>query len=104
MVQQGKPGTVQLSDQDQERMARLTEEIFGRVEEMALVTSRALSLNSEEYAELADYAELVFRRRKQLSEQRKVPPTIELTHPSGKSGCYDYFKSVCYACGDPNGT
>ena len=80
--------TVILPAEDRNRMSRLYEEVRIRLEEMAMITSRTLKLNSGRRAEirflpLASGAEVEFE-------------AVELVCTSQRCGGYDYRQGSCF--------
>jgi hypothetical protein len=80
--------TVILPAEDRNRMSRLYEEVRIRLEEMAMITSRTLKLNSGWRAEvrflpLASGAEVEFE-------------AVELVCTPQRCGCYDYRQGSCF--------
>jgi hypothetical protein len=83
---------VELSTDDRARMRRLSEEVQGRLQEMALITSRALDLpiDSESVVKFAPQAS------KEFAEDGPIVIEI-LCGPSG-CGCYIDPPGICTAC------
>jgi hypothetical protein len=101
VAEQKREGGVPLSEEDRARMARLYEEVSGRLEEMALIVARTLGKTSEGYTEVA------FKRRKRLSDTRgqgserraQAEEQTEVIHFDGCGwGCYDHGQGICYPC------
>jgi hypothetical protein len=89
-----------LSVEDASRMARLYEEVTGRLEEMALIVARNLGL------ETRDQMQSMFVPAGQPSHQHGTTPNVEdvvfrgvriVCSPTG-CGCYDYDGGVCREC------
>jgi hypothetical protein len=69
-------------------MTRLYEEVYTRLEEMAMITARALKLEAR--AELAV-------RFNPLAEQREHEfAAVEIVSAGNCKGCYDYREGACF--------
>jgi len=69
-------------------MTRLYEEVFTRLEEMAMITARALKLDTR-----ADFA-VKFNPMAEQDEREFAAVEI-VSMPEG-SGCYDYREGACF--------
>lgn len=69
-------------------MTRLYEEVFTRLEEMAMITVRALKLDAR-----ADFAV----KFNPLAEQDEPEfAAVEIVSTTEGSGCYDYREGACF--------
>ena len=69
-------------------MTRLYEEVVTRLEEMAMITVRALKMDAQ--MELAV-------KFNPLAEQREHDlPTVEIVSTAECVGCYDYRQGACF--------
>ena len=68
-------------------MARLYEEMFTRMEEMAMITTRALRVSAR-----AEYAV----RFLPFPVEGKEPATVEIVSTGSLSACYDYRAGACF--------
>ena len=73
---------------DRIRMTRLYEEVFTRLEEMAMITARAIKLDDR-----ANFAV----KFNPLSEQRGLDfAAVEIVSTEEYRGCYDYRAGACF--------
>ena len=85
-----------LSEDDRQRMARLYEEVQGRLKEMSLIISRTLGM------QLSDSTRVMLRPRE--GEEADAPGNHVEVHctlmPDGhfECGCYDYDAGTCGPC------
>jgi hypothetical protein len=103
---QERPGAVRLSADDRLRMARLYEEVAGRVMEMSLIVARTLGEDSKYARELTFVRQL----RPPETDQEGVRDAAaarggvvfqgtEIIHFSGcQYGCYDHDGGICFPC------
>jgi hypothetical protein len=77
-----------LPAEDRNRMARLYEEVHTRVEEMAMITARALKTK----AGAASHVQF----RPLASGPKGELPAVEVVHTASGCGCYDYSQGVCF--------
>lgn len=85
----------QLSVEDRQRMRRLSEEVRGRLEEMALITARALGVP------LANDAVRKFVPVDTGTDEAHVVHVEIIDNPDGTHGCYTEFddgSAVCEPC------
>ena len=69
-------------------MTRLYEEVFTRLEEMAMITARALKLDARAASAV---------RFSPLTEQRdKEFAAVEIVATADCTGCYDYREGACF--------
>jgi len=80
-----------LPAEDRTRMARLYEEVWIRLEEMAMITSRTLKLDAGRESEIG------FRHFAQ--EPKFDYDAVELVRTSRGAGCYDYRHGLCFEPG-----
>jgi hypothetical protein len=86
-----KPGTIRLSPEDRARMARLYEETYSRLQEMALIVARNLGMD------VSQGIQPTFKKPdSQIGTQRVRNVDIVCT-PTG-CGCYDYDAGTCHPC------
>lgn len=98
MTDHMKSKSAHLSDEENARMARLYEEVSGRLEEMALITARVLHLDR-------DKLKVSFEREEQTKEVIldahtnvvKLKGVRIICGPDG-CGCWDYDAGLCYSC------
>ena len=95
---QSRPeGAVELSEEDKVRMARLYEEVSGRVTEMALIVGRTLGRDTEDAIEIAFARTL--KERNGGTTPAPPDPSGRMIHFSNcEWGCYDYVTGECYPC------
>ncbi len=95
------PNAIHLSEEDRYRMAKLYEEISGRLEEMALITARNLNL------ETLDQIEPTFRRLDSISHEnqetvvaakKRLAKGVTIVCTPRGCGCYDNDNGICWAC------
>ena len=80
--------TVILPADDRIRMTRLYEEVFTRLEEMAMITARAIKLDAR-----ANFAVKFIP----LTEQKDYEfAAVEIVSTEECSGCYDYREGACF--------
>ncbi|QEL16450.1 hypothetical protein [Limnoglobus roseus] len=84
-------GRTPLGPEDRARMARLYEEVKGRLEEMALIVSRTLHLPD------SGDALAVFHPRP-VKPGERMPVDIEIICHGNVCGCYDYRDGTCGPC------
>ncbi len=93
---------VPLAPDDRARMARLYEEIEGRLHEMALIAGRTLDmdLTEVESASLGRLAERSFSSvlPDPVEEKQKPFNPIRIVCTPTGCGCYDYNIGVCQPC------
>src|SRR5215469_5102845 len=77
-----------LSAEDRNRMTRLYEEVHTRLEEMAMITSRALKMK----AGAASHVQF----RPLASAAKSEFPAVEVVRTASGCGCYDYSQGVCF--------
>ena len=80
--------TVILPSEDRIRMTRLYEEVFTRLEEMAMITARALKLDAR-----ADYA---VKFNPMAEQEKREFAAVEIVSTLEGSGCYDYREGACF--------
>jgi hypothetical protein len=86
---------VELSTEDRQRMRRLTEEVRGRLEEMALITARTLGVPLSPDA---------VRKFVPVAAEADRPHVVHveiIDNPDGTHGCYTEFEdgsAVCEPC------
>ena len=85
-----------LAHEDRIRMARLYEEVAGRLEEMALITARALDMNTSDLA-------FTFERPGQVSQATSLARPVvfkgvKIICTQDGCGCYDYDTGECFVC------
>lgn len=85
------PKPVKLADDDKHRMARLYEEIEGRLEEMALIASRTVGLA------IGKDAVTQFQRE---ATEGEGPGGVDIEIVCTPEGCicYDYREGTCSVC------
>ncbi len=97
MAYQQNFASVHLSTEDRARMTRLYEEVSGRREEMALITSRSLGLGSSDL-------QLAFKSLQKTAKQTTSGVTTEMKgitivcSASNGCGCYDNDNGICFVC------
>ena len=69
-------------------MTRLYEEVFTRLEEMAMITARALKLDAR-----ADFAVKFNPLPEPVEHEFAV---VEIVSTAQGSGCYDYREGACF--------
>jgi len=92
-MQDNSTHVVELAHEDRQRMARLYEEVNGRLAEMGMIVSRTLGLSEPENRTLS------FQPMTQdaaIARNRFQGTKIVCT-PVG-CGCYDYDGGECWAC------
>lgn len=77
-----------LPSEDRIRMTRLYEEVFIRLEEMAMITARILKLEAG-----AEFS-VRFNPLPELKEHEFA--AVEVVSTAGCSGCYDYRAGACF--------
>jgi hypothetical protein len=79
---------VVLPSEDRNRMCRLYEEVWVRLEEMAMITARTLKMNAGRSMEI----------RFQLCESSSEfdLEAVELVRTARGRGCYDYRRGSCF--------
>lgn len=88
---------IPLSAEDRARMARLYEEVTGRVEEMALIVARTLGEDSQDHLEIAFVRRFVALSAQQAAASRFKG--VEVIHFAGCGwGCYNHDAGTCSAC------
>lgn len=70
------------------RMTRLYEEVFTRLEEMAMITARALKLDAR--------ADLAVKFNPLAEPNEHEFAAVEIVSTAGCSGCYDYREGACF--------
>lgn len=91
----GEPPRVELIAEDRQRMRRLSEEVRGRLEEMALITSRTLGIS------LTKDTVRKFVTVEQAADEAHVTHVEIVDYPDGTHGCYTEFddgSAVCELC------
>ena len=86
---------VELSVEDRQRMRRLTEEVRGRLEEMALITARTLGVP------LTPGSVRKFVPVPAATDQAHVVHVEIIDNPDGTHGCYTEFddgSAICEPC------
>ena len=86
---------VELSVEDRQRMRRLTEEVRGRLEEMALITARTLGVP------LSPGSVRKFVPVAAAADQAHVVHVEIIDNPDGTYGCYTEFddgSAICEPC------
>jgi hypothetical protein len=84
---------VQLAPEDAARMRRLSEEVSGRVREMALIVGRTVGVQIGPDV-IPKFAPA--RRAAAFPDLPPVDTDIEIIDlPDGTSCCYDYINQVC---------
>src|SRR5689334_2994200 len=78
---------VLLYAEDRHRMTRLYEEVLTRVEEMAMITARALGKRPGPIAQVGFGP---------LAGNQMEWQAVELIRFENGSGCYDYCQGVCF--------
>jgi hypothetical protein len=88
--------TAKLSGEDAARMQRLHEEVFARLQEMALISTRVMVQTNP------DFAKVVKRGTKQPEVQFNVK-TSRVCYGSGKGMCLcmNYDTQTCSVCDGP---
>ena len=92
----GRDEFTPLSEDDRQRMARLYEEVQGRLKEMSLIISRTLGM------QLSDSTRVMLRPRE--GKEADAPGDHVEVHctqmPDGhfECGCYDYDAGTCGPC------
>ena len=81
-------GSIILPFEDRIRMTRLYEEVLTRLEEMSMITARALKLNGQ-----ADFA---VKFNPLSGQEAHEFAAVEIVATPGGSGCYDYREGVCF--------
>ena len=79
---------VVLPAEDRNRMSRLYEEVWVRLEEMAMITARILKMNAGRGSEI--------RFSLCDSESELDLEAVELVRTSQGRGCYDYRQGLCF--------
>jgi hypothetical protein len=69
-------------------MTRLYEEVFTRLEEMAMITARALKLNAE--------AEMAVKFNPLAGQGEFDFASVEIVSTNDCTGCYDYREGACF--------
>ncbi len=84
--------SVELSTDDRVRMRRLTEEVQGRLQEMALITSRTLDIPMG--------SDSVVKFAPQASDLQSADGVIEVEIVCGPAGCGCYVDppGICRVC------
>jgi len=91
---------ISLSKVDHERMARLYEEVNGRLTEMALIVSRTLGIKLDEHT--PRFMPLQDLQKARLLGVKPGDHVQILASPDGtSSACYVYSLGICTPCGDP---
>ncbi len=86
-----------LVQEDRIRMARLYEEVDGRLEEMALITARTLGLNTSD--RISAFERLGQASQAVSSDERPIVfQGVKIICTSSGCGCYDYDTGECFAC------
>lgn len=86
---------VELTAEDRQRMRRLSEEVRGRLEEMALITARTLGIR------LTDDSVRKFVPVEQAADEAHVVHVEIIDNPDGTHGCYTEFDdgtAICEPC------
>lgn len=99
-AQADKKAGVPLSSEDRARMARLYEEIEGRLHEMALIAARTLSLDTAE-VEAKSLGRPFAGARQNAAEASDGPlqfQGIEIVCTPSGCGCYDHDSGECFPC------
>ena len=81
-----KGDKVELSPEDQARVALLTQEIVGRVHEQALILSRTAGMSA------------LHPHGMTLEVQPGEPILVRHCDGRGNCICYDYEQQICYMC------
>lgn len=84
--------TILLNADDRHRMTRLYEEVLTRLDEMAMITARTLSMSA------VVESEVLFRPA--LPGETEAFRCVELVRWPQGSGCYDYRQGSCFAHND----
>ena len=79
---------VVLPSEDRNRMSRLYEEVWVRLEEMAMITARTLKMNAGRGAEIKFH---LCDSASQFDLE-----AVELVRTSQGRGCYDYRQGLCF--------
>ena len=69
-------------------MTRLYEEVFTRLEEMAMITARALRLDAR--------AEMAVKFNPLPEQKEHEFAAVEIVSTAECSGCYDYREGACF--------
>jgi hypothetical protein len=69
-------------------MTRLYEEVFTRLEEMAMITARALKLDAR--------ADLAVKFNPLAEHDKYEFAAVEIVSTPDCSGCYDYREGACF--------
>jgi hypothetical protein len=69
-------------------MTRLYEEVFTRLEEMAMITARALKLDAR--------AAMAVRFSPVAEQPEKEFAAVEIVSTTNCTGCYDYGEGACF--------
>jgi hypothetical protein len=85
-------GQFELSAEDHKRMRRLSEEVRGRLEEMALITARVLGIT------LSADAVRKFAPAGPTAERAEVVHVEIIDNPDGTHGCYTEFSDGSAKC------
>jgi hypothetical protein len=98
---QGLDDFVELSEHDKQRMARLYEEVQGRLVEMSLIMARNLGMNISERTTVMLHPVNV--KAGKPTEEAPVGRKVEVhcTETSSghfECGCYDYEAGTCGPC------
>lgn len=91
----GTDGFTPLPEGDRQRMARLYEEVQGRLKEMSLIISRTLGM------QLSDNTRVMLRPREGEADTPGDHVEVHCTQmPDGhfECGCYDYDAGTCGPC------
>jgi hypothetical protein len=72
-------------------MFRLYEEVHTRLEEMAMITARALKMKVDTASQVH------FRTLKSRAENEF--PAVEIVRTASGCGCYDYGRGACFKFG-----
>jgi len=87
---------VELPAEDRARMARLYEEVRGRLAEMALITSRVLGLEEKEGKIV--YAPVLRNQARAAHITFDESEAIEIVCTPSGCGCYDHHAGTCEPC------
>ncbi|MDT0353595.1 hypothetical protein [Pseudonocardia charpentierae] len=91
-----QPVAVNLSAEDRARMARLYEEVRGRIAEMARIASRVLGL--EEKDGKIVFAPVLRDQARAVHMNFDESEAIEIVCTPSGCGCYDHHAGTCGPC------
>lgn len=95
------PNSVELSAEDRERMRRLSEEVRGRLLEMALITGRTLGISITSDT-IVKYDPTPHGGSNEVAETSQTVEVVIIAVPDGHGGttfgCYQDPPGVCTPC------